>query len=54
MVQSGKVIDTFDGPEIPSILGGGIQDVIFSPDGRYLAVASGKYIKLYDARKIGK
>ena len=53
-IESGKVIDTFDGPEIPSILGGGIQDVIFSPDGRYLAVASGKYIKLYDARKIGK
>ena len=31
-----------------------VVDAAFSPDGRYLAVASGKYIKLYDAREIGR
>jgi WD40 repeat protein len=47
---SGRQIQTLLGP----VIGSPVVGVAYSPDGKYLAVASEHYIKLYDAQKIGK
>ena len=44
---SGKIVETLTGP----VYGAPVVGAAYSPDGRYLAVASGQYIKLYRARE---
>jgi len=49
-VTNGNMIQRLHSP----IIDERVVDAAFSPDGNYLAVASGRYIKLYDARTIGQ
>jgi len=49
-VASGEEVETLRGPA----LGKPVVGVAYVINGQYLAVASGQYIKLYDAKKIGK
>ena len=49
-VANGKEIEVLRGP----VIGSPVVGVAFTADGKYLLVASDRYIKLYDAQKIGK